>query len=231
MPAPPPLENCPDVEDCLADPSEIGRICTFAPICGTCAVYRVIEGRRGLLLGTCRIRTERGEFPCTAPICDSYAPRAGAQPTPMVQISKAPRPRREREEPPARPRVPDGPVGEVEMTREELKALIREAMDEERGGGVAPLAPKWEGGVAVLKPSDPALQPKELPLEALFHKVVMIRDRLRVLEQKINANGKLSDAEKVDLQSYITGCYGSLTTLNVLFRDREDGFRGSGGKD
>jgi len=75
-----PLENCPDVEDCLADPSEIGRICTFAPLCGTCAVYRVIEGRRGLLLGTCRIRTERGEFPCTAPICDSYLPRAGAQP-------------------------------------------------------------------------------------------------------------------------------------------------------
>ena len=229
MPAP--LENCPDVEDCLADPSEIGRICTFAPLCGTCAVYRVIEGRRGLLLGTCRIRTERGEFPCTAPICDAYLPRAGARPSPVVQIAKAPRPRREREAPPPRLRIPDGPVGDLEMTREELKALIREAMDEERGGGVAPLAPRWEGGSAVLKPADPTLQPKELPLEAFFHKVVMIRDRLRVLEQKINASPNLSDAEKVDLQGYITGCYGSLTTFNVLFRDREDGFRGTGGKD
>jgi hypothetical protein len=228
---PTPLENCPDVEDCLADPSEIGRICTFAPLCGTCAVYRVIEGRRGLLLGTCRIRMERGEFPCTAPVCDSYMPRAGARPAPVVQISRAARPRRtgEAAQPPRR--IPDGPVGELEMTREELKALIREAMDEERGGGIAPLAPKWEGGTALLKPSDATLQPKELPLESLFHKVIMIRDRLRVLEQKINANGKLTDAEKLDLQAYITGCYGSLTTFNVLFRDREDGFRGSGGKD
>lgn len=243
---PAPKENCPDVEDCISDPSEIGHVCTFGPICGTCIVYRVIETQRGLLLGTCRIRTDRGEFPCTAPICDSYVPRAGAldakgRPTQsgesaVVQIARAQktqaaRARREQPAPAPRPKIPDGPVGVVEMNREELKALIREAMDEERGGGIAPLAPRWEGGMALLKPADPSLQVKELPLEALFHKVVMIRDKLRVLEQKINANAKLTDAEKVDLQAYITGCYGSLTTFNVLFRDKDDGFRGAGGKE
>src|SRR5438132_12012976 len=222
-----PLENCPDVEDCIADPSEIGRICTYGPICGTCAVYRVIETSRGLLLGTCRIRTERGEFPCTAPICDSYQPRAGARPPAQVQLKSRP------SRPAPRP-VPVRdlePVGDLQMTKDELKALLREALEEQSGGGLPPLAPKWEGGTALLKPADPAMQPKEIPLESLFHKVVMIRDKLRVLEQKINGSAKLTDAEKVDLQAYITGCYGSLTTFNIPFRDRDDGFKGAGGKE
>src|SRR5205085_10208635 len=167
----PPRSDCPDVEDCVADPSEIGRVCVYGPICGTCAVYRVIETDRGLLLGTCRIRTDRGEFPCTAPICDAYLPRAGAQPAPLVQIARAPMPRSRREErppPAARPRIPDGPIGELEMTREELKALIREAVDEERGGGLAPLATKGEGGMALLNRADPALHTEELPPESPF---------------------------------------------------------------
>ncbi len=113
------------------------------------------------------------------------------------------------------------------MTREEFAQAIREALREEEAE--VRLAPKWEGGTVVLKPGDPSTQPKEVPLDALLHKIVMIRDRLRVLEQKINAHEKLTDAEKVDMQQYVTRCYGSLTTFNALFRDERDRFVGEKG--
>jgi hypothetical protein len=113
------------------------------------------------------------------------------------------------------------------MTRDEFTQAIREVMREDTAH--VPLAPKWEGGTVLLKPRDPELQPKEIPLDQLFHKVIMIRDRLRVLEQRINAHEKLTDAEKVDMQSYVTRCYGSLTTFNVLFREERDRFVGEKG--
>ena len=109
----------------------------------------------------------------------------------------------------------------------DLELLLRRIIREE--AGVTPVAPaeKWRDGTLVLRPGKPGLQEKAWPIETFFHKVVMLRNRLRTLEQQVNA-ADLPDEMKVKLQGYISGCYGSLTSFNVLFADEEDLFRGAG---
>ena len=113
---------------------------------------------------------------------------------------------------------------------QDLELLLRRIIREEAGLTPVPPAEKWRGGEMVLRPGKPGLQEKVLPIETLFHKVVMIRNRLRVLEQQINAAELPADV-KLKLQGHITGCYGSLTSFNVLFAEEQDRFQGSSSPD
>jgi hypothetical protein len=114
---------------------------------------------------------------------------------------------------------------------EQLRETIREVVREELELGYVPMGDRWLGGKVIIEPRDTSLQSKELPIDRLFHKIIMVRDRLRVLEQKINTSKKLDEKDKVELQQYITRCYGSLTSFNNLFREKEDAFRGESSKD
>jgi hypothetical protein len=219
--------------------------------CGSCRLWRpILEDARGPI-GPCRLGVRTGDFPGTAPACERYLSRdaaipaapppalvrhrsrrpaaplvhRGAEPAAAVPLATLVPQRRDSREP-----APPQPLPEelTDMTREEFAQAIRDALQEESAH--VRLAPRWEGGTVVLKPGDGETQAKEIPLDSLFHKIVMIRDRLRVLEQKVNANDKLSDAEKIELQQYVTRCYGSLTTFNVLFRDDRDRFVGDKGE-
>ena len=95
---------------------------------------------------------------------------------------------------------------------------------------IVPIADKWKGGTMILNPKDTTLSNKEIPIETFFHKIVMLRDRLRVMEQKINASKVIDEQDKIDLQQYITRCYGSLTTFNILFKNNSQNFKGDSSK-
>ncbi len=127
---------------------------------------------------------------------------------------------------------PAEPQTAVSGLNQPLKQFIEQTVDaavvrlglEKPEAVVEKLGVRWHGGKLVMHPADPALQVKEVPLETFFHKIVMVRNNLRVLEQKINGHEKLTDGEKVEIQQYITRSYGSLTTFNVLFKEKEGQF-------
>lgn len=110
---------------------------------------------------------------------------------------------------------------------EDLELLLRRIIREEAGITPVAPAPKWRGGTLVLRPGTPGLQEKIWPIETFFSKIVMLRNRLRTLEQQVNASD-LPDDVKVKLQGYVTACYGSLTSFNLLFANEDDQFKGSG---
>ena len=149
-----------------------------------------------------------------APPAATPPPRARAassEPFPIVS-------KRERVAPPMTPTTVD------------LELLLRRIIREEAGVTLAVPAAKWRGGKLVLRPGEEGPQEKSWPIETFFHKIVMVRNRLRTLEQQVNASD-LPDEVKVKLQGYVSACYGSLTSFNVLFADEADQFKGSGGQD
>ncbi|MBI3831526.1 MAG: hypothetical protein HY291_18545 [Planctomycetes bacterium] len=121
----------------------------------------------------------------------------------------------------------EGPAGDIEYER--IKRAVREVIGDYGWIEIeAELAGRWTGGALRMLPGKEGVQPKDVPIEAFFKKIIGIRDKLRVLEQKINTHPQLSPEEKVEFEGYITRCYGSLTTFNVLFASKEGQFKGTG---
>ena len=125
--------------------------------------------------------------------------------------------------------IPENVTVEVETVSAVERSLLKILRQWSDVTEVVPIGDKWVGGTMSLQSADKTLKPKEIPIDDFFHKIVMLRDRLRVLEQNINSNKTLTGEEKVNLQQYITRCYGSLTTFNVLFKNKEQWFVGEKG--
>jgi hypothetical protein len=125
--------------------------------------------------------------------------------------------------------IPENVTLELETTSEVEKSLLKILRLWSDASEIVPLGDRWKGGIMLLQPSDKSQKPKEIPIDVFFHKIVMLRDRLRVMEQQINAHKILSNEEKVNLQQYITRIYGTLTTFNVLFKNKENWFVGDKG--
>jgi hypothetical protein len=159
-----------------------------------------------------RVNAETGSIATSRTSPRPAAPRTSPAVEPLPLVSE-----RERTMPPVS--LNDSDV--------DLELLLRRVIREETGLTTVIPAAKWRGGSLVLRPADTSLQEKTWPIDTFFHKVVMLRNRLRTLEQHLNASD-LPDDAKVKMQTYITGCYGSLTSFNLLFAEEDDQFKGQG---
>lgn len=119
----------------------------------------------------------------------------------------------------------------MELNWQNLKSLMKEAIQEEMGGARIEITPRFKNGTLLIQPADKSLKPKEIPIDVFWKKITSVREKLRVLEQKVNNTKSLSVEERAEFQHYITRAYGSLTTFNVLFQYDDDKFEGVSGDD
>jgi hypothetical protein len=214
-------------------------------ICETCAAFIKVRNDDALgKVGECALEVYRGTLRAGS-TCTRYRPKGALAAAPRARA--AGEPRRGGASLPVY-RSTTSASGDVRVTRpveararglpkeididmdiEDFRRVLREVLKDELGISRPQMVPRWQGGEVILKPGKEGTAEKRIPIDNLFNKVVMIRDRLRLLEAKLNASSGLSSEEKVLLQSYITGCYGSLTTFNVLFADQGDQFVGAKG--
>lgn len=202
--------------------------------CGTCSFYTAIwaDETTGTQTGECRLNCWPSPLADTA-TCTHHKPRGTSWEGALKRKKAAGTPRRMREDDyaPVAVKRPLPQEVDIDMDIDEFRRVLREVIHEELGVGEVEMLDRWRGGEIVIKPGREGTAEKSLSIDMLFKKIVGIRDKLRVLEQKVNGNKSLSDQEKIQLQQYITGCYGSLTTFNTLFKHKDDAFRGQSGAD
>lgn len=222
--------------------------------CGSCRAFRPeLTDRMGRTMGECGKRARRGQVAAHDYACQDYRVEAerlipgakvpeGADLTPRererrralegaaerMSRVRTPTPRRVQEDEPPRPKLSEIPLsldGDDAMDRQELKSILAEVLDEALGVSDPPMQRRYRGGKVVIQPGDPELAAKEVEIDVLFRKITAVRDKLRVLEQKLNSAEGLEQEERAVMQGYVTACYGTLKTFNFLFADRDDWFQ------
>lgn len=205
-------------------------------LCETCgAFFGVRTDERLGKVGACALQVYPEPVRATS-TCTRYRPKGGTAPAPRPRAAGEPRryargpttsTRLSGSSEEAEPEIPLPQEIDIDMDIDEFRRVLRQVIAEEMGVTRPALGQRWQGGEVVLVPGKEGTQEKRVPIETFFHKIVMVRDKLRLLEAKLNAHNGLTDEDKVQLQAYITGCYGSLTTFNILFANKDDQFSGA----